>query len=153
MLPQNNDEYQSEFVDHQIREVNATRMMRQRAVWLRVVPWDGTVSLWWKSVPNPRPSFTIFSTHLPSLLRLCNLCLLFKVTYWMVNWSPAVNLWIHLTYLSLWLKSNSNPWPARTLLAFQRIPPPSIMSLQFASLAESSICSQMNGQLVPILNS
>ena len=26
------------------------------ALWLRVVPWDGTVSLWWKSVPNPRPS-------------------------------------------------------------------------------------------------
>ena len=35
-------------------------MSTRRALWLRVVPWDGTVSLWWRSVHNPRPSFTIF---------------------------------------------------------------------------------------------
>ena len=35
----------------------------RRVLWLRVVPWDGTVSLWWKSVPNPRPRRALLSSH------------------------------------------------------------------------------------------
>ena len=84
-------------------------MSTRRALWLRVVPWDGTVSLWWRSVHNPRPSFTIFQLISHQVPHICYVLANGQVDWWTCSnpWRSLKLYIIHFIFVGClfdWLK-------------------------------------------------
>lgn len=84
-------------------------MSTRRALWLRVVPWDGTVSLWWRSVHNPRPSFTIFQLISHQVPHICYVLANGQVDWWTCSnpWRSLKSYIIHFIFVGClfdWLK-------------------------------------------------